>query len=142
MATRRRTRRKPRRRKRSGGQGVGIALVALGMAAFLGLFGWQQVRTAGSGPPRIAPLMEVLDPVRDNKNKDLCERLLHYAQTAEFNDMLEARDVRAIDKAVRDAAEDGKISNDEVITVGNAVSQGATGVPVKSRFDIEQILGQ
>ena len=142
MARRRRRRRPVRKRKGSGGQGFGIAVIALGMAAFVGLFGWQQWRTAGSGPPRIAPLMGVLEPVRNNDNKDLCERLLHFAETAELNDLLHAQDVRAIDAAVRDGAKDGKIANDELIEIANAVSEGATGVPVRSRFDIERLIGE
>ena len=142
MARRRRKRRPDRKRKRSGGQGFGIAVTAIGMAAFVGLFGWQQCRTAGTGPPRIAPLMEVLEPVRDNDNKELCELLLHFAETAELNNLLHAREVRAIDMAVRDGARDNKISGDELIAIGNAVSEGATGVPVHSRFEVEQFLGQ
>lgn len=130
-----------RRRKRSGGQGIGIAVLAVGMAGFLGLYAWQQFRTSTAGAPRIAPLAEVLQTMRRTQNVEVAERLLHYAETAETNDMFSNRALGQLDKAVRSAAEDGRMSEDELVSIANVVSEAATGVSVTSRADIDRILG-
>ncbi len=131
-----------RRRKRSNtGQGIGIAVLALGMFGFVGLFGWQQWRTSNVGDARVAPLTEVLATMHRNENVEIAQRLLHYAETAESNDMLPRRSITALDKAVRGAAKDGRMSDQELVVIANVVSEAATGVSVTTRADIDRMLG-
>lgn len=130
-----------RRRKRSGGHGIGIAVMAVGMAAFLGLYAWQQFRTSTAGTPRIAPLNEVLDTMRRTRNVELAERLLDYAETAESNDILNNQSLRELDKAVRGAAKDKRMSDEELVVIANVVSESTTGISVTNRADIDSMLG-
>ncbi len=129
-----------RRRKRNVKQGIGLILIALGMAVFLGLFAWQQHNSSPGSRTNLSALHKVLEPVQDSSNRDLVKRVLRFAEAAQADELFSNSELNAVDRAIRRAAKDGQITDGELIDIANVVSQPTTGLPVLSRSDITRLL--
>ena len=118
-----------------------MAAIALGLAAFISLYGWQQCES-GRPTAEIGPLYDVIALVQRGENTELVREILGVALHAEANGVLSSDALVRMDGAVRRSAADGEFSDSEVIQLASILAEGTSGVPIGSMAEVRQMLAR